>query len=95
MKRFLEDRLQETGPYMGYSIEDQLSIYYYDYLMKSKNLFLRTYMRFDFNMKNLLAAMNCRKYNSNCCHPDSQIRLHNLNIRLNPDFLAFLHHRYI
>ena len=62
MKEFLENLKSDRKDYGHYSLEDQLSIYYYKFLMNNSDDFIRAFTRFDFNLKNLLVALNCRKY---------------------------------
>jgi hypothetical protein len=38
---------------------------YYDYMMKSENSFIREYAEFAMNLKNLVTALNARKYGMN------------------------------
>lgn len=62
MKKFLDNIRHEDSEYAQYSLEDQLSIYYYQYLVNHPNNFVREFTKFEFNSKNVLAALNCRKY---------------------------------
>lgn len=39
-----------------------LSWMYYEYLLKSENKLVREYAEFSMNLKNLITALNCRKY---------------------------------
>lgn len=62
MRNFLENLKLDQIEHVQYSLEDQLSIFYYHYLMSQENTFINEYTKFDFNLRNLLAALNCRKY---------------------------------
>lgn len=42
--------------------ENVLSWMYYDYMLKSDNLLVRRYAEFTMNLKNLVTALNARKY---------------------------------
>jgi hypothetical protein len=44
------------------SKEDLLTTMYYDYALKSDNLFLRKWFEFNLNVNNLLAGIACRKH---------------------------------
>lgn len=52
------------GEHLKYDVapENVLSWMYYDYLLKSGNSFVRRYAEFSINVKNLITALNCRKY---------------------------------
>lgn len=55
--QFKEEQLQyEVAPV------NVLSWMYYDYMMKADNLLIRRYAEFSMNMKNLVTALNARKY---------------------------------
>jgi len=41
---------------------DELLVYYYKYIAASKNTIFKKYIEYDFNLKNLAAAINCKKY---------------------------------
>ena len=65
----LEDDLNQfiadfKGEHLKYDVapENVLSWMYYDYLLKSGNSFVRRYAEFSMNVKNLITALNCRKY---------------------------------
>ncbi|WP_460023854.1 DUF2764 family protein [Marinifilum fragile] len=42
---------------------NKLQEFYYEYVLKTKNKFLKGWFLFDLNMKNILTAVNCKKYN--------------------------------
>ena len=42
--------------------ENVLSGMYYDFLLRQRNVFVRRYAEFSLNVKNLVVALNCRKY---------------------------------
>lgn len=62
MIEFLENLKSDRKEYAGYGLFDQLSIYYYKYVMNKSDDFLKLFTFFDFNLKNLLVSLNCRKY---------------------------------
>lgn len=62
MKTFLSRVKNEEREYPQYSYEDTLNILYYRYLKSISNRFIRDYVLFDLEMKNVLTAFNCQKY---------------------------------
>lgn len=42
---------------------NEIQSLYYSHVLKIKNKFLKQWFRFDLDMKNILTAVNCRKYN--------------------------------
>ena len=61
LNRFVEDFKKEHFQY-DVAPENVLSWMYYDYLSRSRNKFVRAYAEFSLNVKNLVTALNCRKY---------------------------------
>lgn len=61
LNRFIADFKAEHLKY-NTSPENVLSWMYYDYLLGSRNKFVRQYAEFSMNVKNLVTALNCRKY---------------------------------
>lgn len=59
--RFIADYKDELLP-AHRSEENELSERYYDYLLRSDNRFVRDYAAFVLNVRNLVTAINCRKY---------------------------------
>lgn len=51
---------QDIFPQMNW--EDQLVNYYYQFAQKKGNKFLKNWLQFDLNMRNLQAALNARKH---------------------------------
>lgn len=62
MQDFIESQNLDRNELSDYSLEDQLSIYYYKYLMSLSDEFMKKYTEFDFNLKNVLGALNSRKF---------------------------------
>jgi hypothetical protein len=42
--------------------QDELFLYYYRYIKDTKNKFLKEYLDYDFNLKNLASAINAKKF---------------------------------
>jgi hypothetical protein len=47
------------------SWENLLTELYFEYVLKTKNSFLKQWFEFNMNVKNILTAINCRKFNFN------------------------------
>lgn len=52
----------ETSENSNLKDENELQSLYYDYVLQAQNSFLKQWFRFDRDMKNILTAVNCRKY---------------------------------
>lgn len=52
----------QTSENSNLNWENELQGLYYEYVLKAKNSFLQQWFRFDRDMKNILTAVNCRKY---------------------------------
>lgn len=61
LREFITDFKEEHLRY-EVSPENVLSWMYYDYMMKADNLLVRRYAEFSMNLKNLVTALNARKY---------------------------------
>lgn len=61
LQNFIRDFKEEHLKYEGLP-ENVLSWMYYDYMLHSENKFVRQYAEFSMNLKNLLVALNSRKY---------------------------------
>ena len=61
LNRFIADFKKEHFKY-DVVPENVLTWMYYDYLLSVRNAFVRTYAEFSMNVKNLVTALNCRKY---------------------------------
>ena len=61
LREFITDFKEEHLRY-DVSPENVLSWMYYDYMLKSDNLLVRRYAEFTMNLKNLVTALNARKY---------------------------------
>ncbi len=59
---------QYKGKTSDLSIENQLQTAYYKHVFATKNSFLKQWFAFDLNLKNILTAVNCRKYNLDIEH---------------------------
>ncbi|MCD6113360.1 MAG: DUF2764 family protein [Bacteroidales bacterium] len=61
--KFIINYKNETKLNTNLSWENQITELYYDYLLKIKNTFLKDWLEFELNLKNIITAHNCRKYN--------------------------------
>lgn len=61
LREFIVDFKEEHLKY-ELSPENVLSWMYYDFMRKAGNAFVREYATFSMNLKNLVTALNCRKY---------------------------------
>ncbi len=61
MVNFLESQQQQKPLFPGLSLEDQLHWLFYEWAIQGPNAFISEYFSFELNLKNLLAALNCRK----------------------------------
>lgn len=61
LKEFITDFKEEHLKY-DVAPENVLSWMYYDYLLKANNTLVRKYAEFSMNLKNLVTALNARKY---------------------------------
>ena len=64
LQMFISDYKEERLKYDAVP-ENVLSWMYYDYLMQSKNKLVREFAEYSMNLKNLVAALNARKYGMN------------------------------
>ena len=62
MKQFIIDFMSESFDQSSLYCENKLQEYYYKYLLKTDNDFIRQWFRFDRDVNNLLTAVNCRKH---------------------------------
>ncbi len=60
---FIQGYYNDAPVIKDLSWENQLISLYYDYILKTKNDFVRDYFQFEMNVSNILTALNCRKYN--------------------------------
>lgn len=61
LREFIVDFKEEHLKY-ELSAENVLSWMYYDFMRKADNALVREYATFSMNLKNLVTALNCRKY---------------------------------
>lgn len=61
LREFIVDFKEEHLKY-NVSPENVLSWMYYDYMMRADNALVRNYAEFSMNLKNLVTALNARKY---------------------------------
>lgn len=61
LREFISDYHEEHLKYET-SAENTLAWMYYDYMINSKNTFISKFASFHMNLKNLITALNCRKY---------------------------------
>src|SRR6056297_3276495 len=54
---------QEETQDFDKSWENKLTEMYYNYVLESKNEFLKQWFEYNLNIKNILTGLNCRKYN--------------------------------
>jgi hypothetical protein len=62
MKQLIFNFKAETSGSSNLSIENELQSLYYEYVLQVKNDFLEQWFKFDRDMKNIITAVNCRKY---------------------------------
>jgi len=62
MKQFIINFTAETSDELKLSSENQLQSLFYGHILQVKNDFLKQWFKFDRNSKNILTAINCRKY---------------------------------
>ncbi|MFA6798747.1 MAG: DUF2764 family protein, partial [Bacteroidales bacterium] len=63
LNQFIQAFAAETPIHTGMSWEDQLTSLYYHYMTRqSGNIFLSNYYEFDQNIRNIITALNIRKY---------------------------------
>ena len=62
MKQMIFNIKTETSGNSNLSSENELQSLYYEYASQVKNDFLEQWFKFDRDMKNILIAVNCRKY---------------------------------
>lgn len=62
MKDFLSNVNSGIRISKDISLEDELEIYYYNFIKKTPYDFLKKYIDFNFNLKNILAAINSKKH---------------------------------
>lgn len=62
LKRFIEMFNKEAFDKSNLNCEKQLQSLYYDYVLQAKNDFLKQWFSFEYNIKNILTAINCHKF---------------------------------
>ena len=62
MLQFINAYKTETPVIQGYSWENQLTWLYYEYVLKTDNLFLKNWFEFNLHINNILTAFNVRKF---------------------------------
>lgn len=62
MKQMIFNIKTETSGNFNLSSENELQSLYYEYVLQVKNDFLEQWFKFDRDIKNILTAVNCRKY---------------------------------
>lgn len=65
MQKYYLQTLEENFSLDGVTDEDYLSGKFYEFAMKSENIFLRKWFEFNLNINNLLTAIACRKHGLN------------------------------
>lgn len=61
IKEYFRQKESDT-PVDNVALEDKLAAMYYAYAMKCKNTFVSSWFEFNLNAKNILSAMNARKF---------------------------------
>ena len=88
LKEFLEKKNYNERTYPNYSLENELTIYYYNYLLTLPYPFLRKFVKFDYDLKNFSTALSVRKFNVD--RAPNILKLHELSDNLlnnnSPDF---------
>lgn len=62
LKQFIINNKTDTYDSTNLSSENELQSLFYEHVLQSKNDFLTKWFKFDMDMKNILTAINCRKY---------------------------------
>ena len=62
LQTFLEAHKAEEAIVQGMAWEDQLTMLYYAYALGQENRFVTGWMQFERDLRNVLAALNCRRY---------------------------------
>lgn len=62
LEEFIIHYKNDTPVFPGLSWENQLTTLYYDYILTTKNEFLRNWFEFELNIKNIITGINCRKH---------------------------------
>ncbi|MCD4745118.1 MAG: DUF2764 domain-containing protein [Bacteroidales bacterium] len=63
MKQFISSYKTETPIYPNLCWENQFQSLFYDYVLQTENDLLKLWFKFDLNLKNILTAINCHRYN--------------------------------
>jgi hypothetical protein len=63
MYEFYEFYKDEERQNIEKSWENILTEMYFDYVLKTKNIFLKQWFEFNLNIKNIITGLNCRKFN--------------------------------
>ena len=87
-KNFLEKRNYNERTYPYYSLENELALLYYNYLLSLPYPFLRKFIQFDYDLKNFATALSTRKFKVD--RSKNILKLHSLSENLlhnnAPDF---------
>ncbi len=62
MQQFIHAYKYESPVFKDYSWDNQLLWLYYDYMLQTKNTFLKKWFTFDMHVRNILAALNAKRY---------------------------------
>ncbi len=65
MKEFILRFKTEESEISDFNWEQKLQTLFFDFVLQTKNEFLKTWFEFDLNTRNILTAINCKKYNYN------------------------------
>ncbi len=62
MIEFLENLKRDQREFPHLSLENELTIFYFDYLQSFSSPFIKRYISFEYNLRNVLAALNSKKF---------------------------------
>ena len=65
MNQFIIDYKNKKTEFSDLILEKKLQTLFFDFVLQTKNEFLKKWFEFDMNIKNILTAINCRKYDYN------------------------------
>ena len=65
MRQFIIAFYAEETSLSDLNWENKLQSFFFDFVLETKNEFLRKWFKFDMDIKNIFTAINCRKYDYN------------------------------
>lgn len=84
-------KMQESRE-LNLQVKNKLQTLYFEYVLETRNQFLKDWLTFELNIKNILAAFNCEKFNYSLSNQLIQVKQENptysllLNRRFKPEF---------